>query len=169
MHTNGDAASESVIQAFEKAVERCPRTDLRHMLIHAQLVSDSQLERMKACGIIPSLFARHIEVWGDRHAAIFLGPERTARMDPAGSCVRLDMPFSLHVDTPVLPVTALGSMHAAVNRISDGGVLFGGDQRITPASGAGSLHDLCFPLLRRGTRPRAHRAGPLCRFCIARQ
>lgn len=42
------------------------------------------------------------------------------------------MPFSLHVDTPVLPVTALGSMHAAVNRISDGGVLFGGDQRITP-------------------------------------
>ena len=132
VHTNGDAASESVIQAFEKAVERCPRTDLRHMLIHAQLVSDSQLERMKACGIIPSLFARHIEVWGDRHAAIFLGPERTARMDPAGSCVRLDMPFSLHVDTPVLPVTALGSMHAAVNRISDGGVLFGGDQRITP-------------------------------------
>ena len=132
VHTNGDAASESVIQAFEKAVERCPRTDLRHMLIHAQLVSDSQLERMKACGIIPSLFARHIEVWGDRHAAIFLGPERTARMDPAGSCVRLGMPFSLHVDTPVLPVTALGSMHAAVNRISDGGVLFGGDQRITP-------------------------------------
>ena len=53
-------------------------------------------------------------------------------MDPAGSCVRLGMPFSLHVDTPVLPVTALGSMHAAVNRISDGGVLFGGDQRITP-------------------------------------
>ena len=132
VHTNGDAASESVIQAFEKAVERCPRTDLRHMLIHAQLVSDSQLERMKACGIIPSLFARHIEVWGDRHAAIFLGPERTARMDPAGSCVRLGMPFSLHVDTPVLPVTALGSIHAAVNRISDGGVLFGGDQRITP-------------------------------------
>ena len=91
VHTNGDAASESVIQAFEKAVERCPRTDLRHMLIHAQLVSDSQLERMKACGIIPSLFARHIEVWGDRHAAIFLGPERTARMDPAGSCVRLGL------------------------------------------------------------------------------
>ena len=53
VHTNGDAASESVIQAFEKAVERCPRTDLRHMLIHAQLVSDSQLERMKACGITP--------------------------------------------------------------------------------------------------------------------
>ena len=132
VHTNGDAASEAVIRGFEKAVAANPRTDLRHMLIHAQLVSDEQLARMKACGVIPSLFARHIEVWGDRHCAIFLGPERTARMDPAGSCVRLGMPFSLHVDTPVLPVTALGSMHAAVNRISDGGVLFGPDQRITP-------------------------------------
>lgn len=131
VHTNGDAASEAVIRAFEKAVERCPRTDLRHMLVHAQLVSDEQLMRLKKCGIIPTLFARHIEVWGDRHCAIYLGPERTARMDPAGSCVRLGMPFSLHVDTPVLPVTALGSMHAAVNRVSDGGVLFGADQRIT--------------------------------------
>ncbi len=132
VHTNGDAASEAVIQAFEKAVRRCPQTGLRHLLVHAQLVSDAQLERMKACGVIPTLFARHIEVWGDRHSARFLGPERTARMDPAGSCVRLGMPFALHVDTPVLPVTALGSMHAAVNRISDGGVLFGPEQRITP-------------------------------------
>lgn len=132
VHTNGDAASEAVIGAFEKAVRRCPRTDLRHMLVHAQLVSDDQLRRMKACGIIPTFFARHIEVWGDRHSAIYLGPERTARMDPAGSAVRLGMPFALHVDTPVLPVTALGSMHAAVNRVSSGGVLFGPEQRISP-------------------------------------
>ena len=39
--------------------------------------------------------------------------------------------FALHVDTPVLPVTALGSMHAAVNRVSDGGELLGPDQRIS--------------------------------------
>lgn len=86
------------------------------MLVHAQTASDGQLARMKACGIIPSLFGRHVEVWGDRHAALFLGPERTARLNPAGSCVRLGMPFSLHVDTPVLPVTALGSMHGAVQQ-----------------------------------------------------
>lgn len=130
-HTNGDAASEAVIRAFEKACALSPRTDLRHMLIHAQLVSDDQLRRMKACGVIPTFFARHIEVWGDRHNAIYLGPARTARMDPAGSAARLGMPFALHVDTPVLPVTALGSMHAAVNRVSDGGALLGQDQRIS--------------------------------------
>ena len=132
VHTNGDHATEVVLRAFEDAIARSPRMDLHHMIVHAQLATDAQLARMKACGIIPTLFSRHIEVWGDRHAAVFLGPERTARMDPAGSCVRLGMPFSLHVDSPVLPVTALGSMHAAVNRISSAGVLFGPEQRISP-------------------------------------
>lgn len=132
VHTNGDLAVETALRGLEKAVATDGRTDLRHMLVHAQTASDEQLERMKRCGIIPTFFSRHIEVWGDRHLALFLGPERTARLNPAGSCVRLGMPFSLHVDTPVLPVTALGSMHAAVNRVSSGGVLLGADQRISP-------------------------------------
>jgi len=131
VHVNGDRAIETALAAFEKAVAEHPRTDLRHMLVHAQLASDEQLERMQACGIIPTLFSRHIEVWGDRHAAVFLGTERTRRMNPAGSCVRLGLPFGLHVDTPVLPVTALGGMHAAMNRISGGGTLLGPEQRIS--------------------------------------
>lgn len=132
VHTNGDAASEAAISSFESAIKKYGAKELHHMLIHAQMVSDSQLERMKACGITPSFFSRHIEVWGDRHYTTFIGPQRTNRLNPAGSCVRLQMPFSLHVDTPVLPVTVLGSMHAAVNRISSGGRLLGADQRISP-------------------------------------
>jgi predicted amidohydrolase YtcJ len=132
IHTNGDYAIETALRAFEKAVAQDGRRDLHHMLVHAQTASESQLARMKACGVIPSFFGRHIEVWGDRHATVFLGPERTARLNPAGSAVRLGMPFSLHVDSPVLPVTALGCMHAAVNRVSSGGTLFGEDQGISP-------------------------------------
>jgi len=132
IHSNGDAAAEAVIQAFENALVKNPRTDLHHMLIHAQMVSDDHLKRMQKCGIIPSFFSRHVEVWGDRHATLFIGPERMARLDPAGSAVRLGMPFSLHVDTPVLPVTVLGNIHVAVNRISSGGTVYGEDQRITP-------------------------------------
>lgn len=132
VHTNGDAASESVITAFEKAFEKNPNPNLRHMLIHAQNVSDEHLARMQKIGMIPSFFARHLEVWGDRHASIFLGPERTARLNPAGSAVRLNMPFSLHVDSPVLPVTALGGIHTAVNRQTSSGVTYGEDQKISP-------------------------------------
>lgn len=131
VHTNGDAASEAVISAFEKALKKNPRTDLRHMLVHAQMVSDSQLERMKACGIIPTFFVKHVEVWGDRHAKIFLGPERMSRLDPCGSAAKIGLPFALHVDTPVLPVTALESMHTAVNRTSSSGIVYGENQRIS--------------------------------------
>lgn len=81
------------------------------MVIHSQMASDDQLRRLKNLGAIPTLFARHIEVWGDRHNACYLGPESTARLDPADSCVRLGIPFGLHVDTPVLlqPLPAAGS------------------------------------------------------------
>lgn len=132
VHANGDAAIEAVIQGFEKALTKNPRTDLQHMIIHAQLASDDQLKRMKKCGILPSFFVRHIEIWGDRHASLFLGADRVARLNPAGSAVKLGIPFSLHVDTPVLPVTVLDSIHTAVNRISSGGNLYGEDQRISP-------------------------------------
>lgn len=130
VHANGDAGAEIVISAFEKAVAQYPGRDLRHMVIHAQTVSDEHLARMKACGLIPSFFARHVEVWGDRHKKMFLGPDRAARIDPCGSAVALGMPFSLHVDSPVLPPSVLDSMHAAVNRITSGGEVLGPEQRI---------------------------------------
>lgn len=132
VHCNGDAGIEAALCAFEKAQAACPQVPLHHMIIHAQTASDSQLERMHRLGIIPSFFSRHLEVWGDRHHDIFLGPERTARLNPAGAAERLGMPFTLHVDTPVLPVTVLGSIHAAVNRISANGRLLGPEQRISP-------------------------------------
>lgn len=135
IHCNGDAAVECALHAFAKAQSACPaapNAPLRHMIIHAQTASDAHLEQMRDLGIIPSFFSRHIEVWGDRHYEIFLGPERTARLNPAGTCERLGMPFSLHVDTPVLPVTVLQSIHAAVNRVSAGGRLLGAEQRISP-------------------------------------
>ena len=43
----------------------------------------------------------------------------------------LGLPFSLHVDSPILPPTALGSMHAAVNRVTSGGEVLGPEQRIS--------------------------------------
>lgn len=131
-HGNGDGAIERVILAMEKAQKRCPRANPHHLLIHCQTASDSQLERMKAVGLEPSFFVLHVWNWGDRHKAIFLGPERAARIDPCGSAVRLGMPFSLHADTPVLPQMTMQSVHTAVNRISRNGELLGPDQRVSP-------------------------------------
>lgn len=132
IHGNGNGAIERAIVAVERAQKRCPRQHPHHILIHCQTASDSQLERMRAVGFEPSFFVLHVWNWGDRHRALFLGPERTARIDPCGSAVRLGLPFSLHADTPVLPQMTMRSVHTAVNRISSGGVLLGADQRVSP-------------------------------------
>ena len=130
-HANGDVGIESMIEGIEKAQKLHPRKDPRHILIHCQLASDSQLARMKAVGIMPSFFGLHIWYYGDRHYERFLGPERAAQLDPAGSAVRLGLPFSLHADSPVMPPWTLRSIHTAVHRKTNGGRLLGPDQRIS--------------------------------------
>lgn len=131
VHGNGDAAIDDVLHAFEKALAETPRKDSRHIVIHAQMATEDQLDRMQALGIIPSFFNMHTYYWGDRHWDIFMGPERAARMSPAASAVARNMPYTLHADTPVVPMEPLRIVWSAVNRLSSGGRLIGGAQRIS--------------------------------------
>ncbi len=130
-HANGDACAESMIVAVEKAQEKYPRNVPRHIMIHAQTVSDSQLERMKRVGIVPSFYGLHVFYYGDRHYRYYLGPERANRLDPSGSAVRFGMRHSLHADSPVMPPWTLLSIHTAVNRVTRDGRVLGDDQKIS--------------------------------------
>ena len=131
IHCNGVGAIETIITAVERAQARCPRKDARHLIIHCQMATDEHVRRMKEAGILPSFYGLHVWNWGDRHRDIFLGPDRAARLDPAGSAVRAGLPFSLHADTPVLPQMTMLSIHTAVNRETKGGAVLGPDQRIS--------------------------------------
>ncbi|MEW6266002.1 MAG: amidohydrolase [Thermodesulfobacteriota bacterium] len=132
IHANGDAAIESAITALERAQDRHPQPPLRHMIIHCQMASDNHLRRMKILGLIPSYFANHVYYWGDRHLDLFLGPRRAARLNPLAGSVRADLPFTLHADTPVTPVSPLASIHNAVNRLTRNGTRLGPEERISP-------------------------------------
>ena len=132
IHGNGDAAIESILQAFEAAQAAHPREDHRHMLIHCQMAHQNHIERMQRLGIIPSYFINHIYYWGDRHAAIFVGPERAARMNPLGSSLRHGLLFSVHSDYPITPVDPMFTMHTAVNRLTRSGQVLGPEERISP-------------------------------------
>ena len=133
IHGNGDRAIESIIEAIERAAKRHPGVGgHRHMIIHCQMASDSQLSRMRALGVIPNFFVNHVYFWGDRHEKLFLGPERARRIDPLQSALRLELPFVLHSDKPVTRVDPLFSMHNAVNRVTREGNVLGAEQRIDP-------------------------------------
>jgi predicted amidohydrolase YtcJ len=131
IHANGDGAINSAIEALKNACDKQPGMDHRHMIIHCQLATQTQIRKMKRLGIVPSFFPNHIYYWGDRHVSQFLGPDRTARIDPLGSSYRAGLKFSLHSDHPVTSADPFFSMYCAVNRITNDGKLLGADERIT--------------------------------------
>ncbi len=132
IHTNGDAAIDDALYAFRKAQDTFPRKDPRHVLIHSQMAREDQLDEMVELGIIPSFFELHTYYWGDRHSDIFMGPERAARMSPTRSAAERGLRFTLHADTPVVPMDPLFMIWSAVNRESTSGRIIGADQTITP-------------------------------------
>jgi predicted amidohydrolase YtcJ len=130
IHGNGDAAIDEILDAFEAAQRAYPRPDARHIVVHAQMARDDQLDRMKRLGAIPSFFVLHTYYWGDRHRDVFLGPERAARISPTRSAEERGLRFTLHADTPVVPLEPLRIVWAAVNRRTTSGAVLGPEQRI---------------------------------------
>lgn len=130
-HGNGDAAIDSILQAYRLAQKKFPRSDTRHRIEHCQTVREDQLDDMIELGVSPSFFVSHTYYWGDRHKAIFLGPERANRISPLKSAMKRGIRFSIHSDCPVTPVSPLFCVYAAVNRITRGGEVLGPEFRLT--------------------------------------
>jgi predicted amidohydrolase YtcJ len=134
-HANGEAAAEQMIEAVARAERRHGRDAgaRRPVMIHAQTVSEDQLDWMRGLGIIPSFFSTHCFYSGDGDVASVLGRERAYRISPARSAQRRGLRFSLHNDSPVVPPNILFLVWSAVTRLSRGGEVIGPDERLTPA------------------------------------
>ena len=130
VHCNGDAAISSVLEALEKAQEKCYRPDTRHLLVHCQTAGEEHIDRIKALGAMPSYFIKHVYYWGDDHAEKYLGPGRAAMISPLESTRAKGLPFTLHSDMPVTPASPLFAIHCAVNRTTRSGRILGPGQRI---------------------------------------
>jgi predicted amidohydrolase YtcJ len=130
IHCNGDASIDDGLDAIEAAMEAHPWPDARPLIIHAQMTRKDQIARMASMGVTPSFFSAHTYYWGDRHAAIFMGPERAANMSPARWALDAGVRFSSHLDTPVTPMLPLQAVWSQVERESTGGVVIGPEQRI---------------------------------------
>jgi len=130
IHGNGDAAIDDIIFALDAAQQEHHRDDPRTIVIHAQMARDDQLDRMLEVGLTPSFFVAHTYYWGDRHRDIFMGPERADRMSPLASSLTKGLRFSIHLDTPVVPIDPMLLVWTAVNRRSTSGDIIGPAERI---------------------------------------
>ena len=114
-HCSGDAAAARFIAAHKKP-SRC-----RDVMVHAQLVRPDQMAALKRAGIMPSFFIAHTYYWGDTHLKFF-GAARTAVLCPAASARAAGLPYTFHMDSPVLPPNALDMLWCACNRRSRRGL-----------------------------------------------
>jgi len=125
IHTNGDEATEVALDAVEAAQTATPRPDHRHTLQHCQMADAAQFKRMKTLGMCVNLFANHVYYWGDSHYDLTMGPERANRLDATGTALRIGVPFAIHSDAPVTPLSPLFTAWCAVNRVTSSGRVLG--------------------------------------------
>lgn len=129
IHANGDAAIECTLRVFGKARSAYPLKDYRPIIIHAQMAREDQLERMRGMDAIPSFFSLHTYYWGDRHRDQFIGPDRAAGISPAATAQKLGLHYTVHTDSPVVPLEPMRLLWATVNRKTTSGAVLGADER----------------------------------------
>ena len=164
IHTNGDEASELMLDAIEAAQEAHYRPDHRHTLQHCQMADASQFRRMRKLGVCANLFANHVHYWGDQHAAITMGPDRARRMDACATALREDVALAIHSDAPVTPMAPLFTAWCAVNRLTESGAVLGPDERISVEAAMHAVTLGAAYTLAHGPSCRQHRAWQICRF-----
>jgi len=133
IHTNGDEATELVLDALEKILDRRPRLDHRHTLQHCQMADASQLARAAKLGLCINFFSNHIYYWGDAHYTQTMGTDRANRMNAAESARRLGIPFAFHSDAPITPLNPLFTAWCASQRETSSGRVLGASERVPVA------------------------------------
>lgn len=129
-HTNGDEATELVLDTLEAALRKHPTPDHRFTLQHCQLANAAQFRRMKALGMCVNLFPNHHFYWGDQHYALTVGPERAERMNACATALAAGVPLAIHSDAPVTPLGPLFTAWCAVNRRTGSGRTLGMHEQI---------------------------------------
>ncbi len=127
-HANGDAAIDMMIEGVSRALANRIVPDHRTVIIHAQLMREDQLHKVKELGLIPSYYAAHPFFWGDWHRKSF-GEARAAFISPVARTNELGIPHTIHNDSPVVPPNMMRLLWIATNRETRSGFVLGPDQR----------------------------------------
>ena len=130
-HTNGDEATELVLDCLETALRDQPAFDHRYTLQHCQLADAALFRRIKKLGMCVNLFPNHHYYWGDEHYRLTVGPERAERMNACATALANGVPMAIHSDAPVTPLGPFFTAWCAINRQTASGRTLGEYEKIT--------------------------------------
>ena len=125
IHAIGDAGMDMVMNAMEKARRQYPRTGERHGIIHCQVTSHDQLDRMKAMDLIayiqPIFLNYDISIIEDR-----IGSKRASTSYNWKEFLDKGIPISGGSDCPVESLDIMENIYSAVTRKTLSGEPAGG-------------------------------------------
>ena len=101
IHATGDAAIDATVDAFAAAVQRHPREDTRHYVIHADLTYEASLRTMGRHAFGASS-QPSIKTAAAHLSALLLGEERASYQWPYRSMLDAGVPLVFSSDAPVV-------------------------------------------------------------------
>jgi len=132
LHAIGDSAVRMGLVAYSLACRAGGNQD-RHRLEHAQVVSAQDMPGFREIGAIPSMQPAHL-IWDMAWAEDRIGPQRSAGAYAWKSLLEQSGHLAFGSDWPVVPVSPLIGIYAAVTRCDTLGSPAGGwhpEQRLT--------------------------------------
>jgi len=129
-HANGDKAISLYLDLMEEIQGKYPRDDPRNRIIHCTVINPELVERIKALGMLPTIFGAYPYYHGDKLIPAF-GEERLQRMFAARSFLDAGVKVSANSDYDASPFPPLMGIHALVNRRTKAGKLIGEQQKIS--------------------------------------
>lgn len=131
IHTNGDAAIDMFLRAYEFARAGDYSRPWNVTTIHTQFLRKDQIPKFVQYGIRPSFYTLHTFYFATAHANN-RGPGQAAYISPMRDAIDAGLHPTNHTDFYVAPLDQMFMMWSAVNRVSREGQVIGPDQRITP-------------------------------------
>lgn len=117
VHAIGDAAVEQALHAFEAAQEDHPRSDARHIMIHACLMNEAQQARAAALRLVIATQPAFLDWRHEPQAYLdrILGQERAYAIMPLKSWLDKGIVVTAGSDAPCTLPDPIRSMHCACN------------------------------------------------------
>ncbi len=130
-HTNGDKSTAAFLDILRTLQNEHPRADHRFTLEHFAYSTEDQSRQLKALGAVVSANPYYHYILSDIYAEKWLGHDRGGQMVRLGSLERVGVPFALHSDSPMAPLSPLTLAWTATNRVTINGNLNVPQERIS--------------------------------------
>jgi predicted amidohydrolase YtcJ len=129
VHANGDVTIDMVLKAYEKAMAKYPRPDVRHRIEHCSLVNPDLLARIKAGGVIPTPFWTYAHYHGEKW--VQYGDEKMRWMFAHKSFLEYGIPVPGASDYNPGPFEPLMALQSLVTRKDTKGRVWGANQKVS--------------------------------------